>query len=246
MDLYPAIDLRDGAAVRLIQGDFDRQHGYGDPVELARRYVEGGATWIHVVDLDAARTGKAANRDLVLTIAKTVDVPVQTGGGVRTAADAEALLGGGVARVVLGTAALRDPELVVQLAHEFPGQVAVGLDHRGGGAEVAVSGWERGGGVTLAEALDGLVDVPIASVVVTAIERDGTLSGPDTVGLASVLALTGHSVVASGGVSAVADLVALASIDVGGRRLVGAIVGKALVDGLLTVEEAVAACAISG
>jgi phosphoribosylformimino-5-aminoimidazole carboxamide ribotide isomerase len=246
MELFAAIDLRDGAAVRLVQGDFDRQAGYGDPLVLARRYVEDGARWIHVVDLDAARTGRAVNREVVLAIARGVPVPVQTGGGVRSAADATALLGAGVARVVLGTAALADRTLVVRLAEEFPGQVAVGLDHRGAGADLAVSGWEQGTGITLAEALAGFTGLPLAAVVVTAIERDGTLGGPDVSGLADVLGLTEHPVVASGGVRGASDLLALAGIENQGRRLAGAIVGKALVDGLLTVREALDACETSG
>src|SRR5580704_13372887 len=112
MELYPAIDLRDGGAVRLVQGDFARQRRYGDPVELARRYVDGGARWIHVVDLDAARTGAPVNRDTVLAIASAVECSVQVGGGVRSVEAAAALLDGGVTRVVLGTSAMKDPDLV--------------------------------------------------------------------------------------------------------------------------------------
>ncbi|HAM02382.1 MAG TPA: 1-(5-phosphoribosyl)-5-((5-phosphoribosylamino)methylideneamino)imidazole-4-carboxamide isomerase [Acidimicrobiaceae bacterium] len=246
MELYPAIDLRQGSAVRLAQGDFDRSRSYGDPLELAARYGTAGARWVHVVDLDAARTGTAANRRVVLDIAATGTLLVQAGGGVRSAADVEELLSGGVARVVLGTAAVTRPELVEELTARFPGQVAVGLDHRGGGRDVAVSGWERSSGVGLDEALTRLADVPVAAVVVTAIERDGVLAGPDTAGLSEVLARTGHDVVASGGVRSAADLRALAALSVDGRGLAGAIVGRALVDGALSVEEAMAACAASG
>jgi phosphoribosylformimino-5-aminoimidazole carboxamide ribotide isomerase len=246
VELYPAIDLRQGSAVRLAQGDFDRSSSYGDPLELAARYAAAGARWVHVVDLDAARTGAPANRRLVLEIAATGTLLVQTGGGVRTAHDVEELLSGGVARVVLGTAAVTQPQLVQELAARFPGQVAVGLDHRGAGQDLAVSGWERTSGVGLDEALARLADVPVAAVVVTAIERDGVLAGPDTTGLSDVLARTGHDVVASGGVRSAADLRALAALTVDGRRLAGAIVGRALVDGALSVEEAMAACAPSG
>jgi phosphoribosylformimino-5-aminoimidazole carboxamide ribotide isomerase len=246
VELYPAIDLRDGGAVRLFQGDFDRQRGYGDPVELAERYAAGGARWIHVVDLDAARTGIAVNRAVVLAIAAAVDVRVQTGGGVRGAEDVAELLDGGVARVVLGTVAVRDPGLVAKLAERFPGQVAAGFDHRGGGAEVAVTGWEEGGGTSLTEALDRLASVPLAAVIVTAIETDGAMSGPDIDGLRRALALTPHDVIASGGVRHAGDLAALAAVDVDGRRLAGVIVGTALVEGAVTMEEAMAACAASG
>jgi phosphoribosylformimino-5-aminoimidazole carboxamide ribotide isomerase len=246
MELFPAIDLHDGGAVRLVQGDFSRSRAYGDPVELARRYEAGGARWIHVVDLDAARTGAPVNRAVVLAITAAVGIDVQVGGGVRREEDAAALLDGGVARVVLGTAAVRQPALVDTLAARFPGQVVVGLDHRGGGADVAVAGWEGDGGTTLVDALARVDALPLAAVVVTAIERDGTLHGPDVDGLRQVLLLSPHDIVASGGVRGAADLATLARLEGGGRRLAGAIVGTALVEGTLGIEEAVAACATSG
>ncbi|MGH9017665.1 MAG: HisA/HisF-related TIM barrel protein [Acidimicrobiales bacterium] len=246
MELFPAIDRRQGGAVRLVQGDFGRQRTYGDPVELARRYAAGGARWIHVVDLDAARTGVPANRDVVLAIAGAVDLSIQTGGGVRGADDVAELLDGGVARVVLGTAAVRQPELVEELARRYPGRVAAGLDHRGAGAEVAVSGWEAGGATSLSEALSRLAAAPLAAVIVTAIETDGAMGGPDTAGLTRVLAESPHDVIASGGVRHAEDLAALARLEVGGRRLAGAVVGTALVERTVTVEEAIAACAVSG
>ncbi len=246
VDLFPAVDLRDGAAVRLVQGDFGRAHDYGDPVALARRYARGGARWVHVVDLDAARSGEARNRDVVLEIVRALDIPVQVGGGVRTVAHADALLGAGVARVVVGTAAVFDPPFLAAVVARHPGRVVVGLDHRGQGAELSVSGWEHGGGVSLDEALTRLEDVEVAALVVTSIERDGMLDGPDTDGLAHVLAASRHDVVASGGVRSEHDLHALAALRAGGRSLAGAIVGKALVDGVLGIEEAVKACAASG
>jgi phosphoribosylformimino-5-aminoimidazole carboxamide ribotide isomerase len=174
-----------------------------------------------------------------------VDVAVQAGGGVRSREDAAALLGEGVARVVLGTAAMSDPDLLASLAGDFPGQVVVGLDHRGGGAEVAVAGWEGHSGTTLSDALSRVNDLPLAAVVVTAIERDGTMEGPDVEGLRRVLALSALDVVASGGVRGAMDLETLARLDVDGRRLAGAIVGTALVEGTVGIAEAVAACAVS-
>lgn len=253
MDLYPAIDIRDGGAVRLTQGDFDRQTDYGDPIALARTFAAGGAPWLHVVDLDAARSGKPANRGAVLAIAGAVDIPVETGGGVRSEADVTELLEGGVARVILGTAVLDHPDLVRRAATRFPGRVAIGLDYRlgpDGRADIAVRGWEEGSGRTVVEVLEELSDVDLAAVIVTAIERDGTLRGPDLDGLGSVLAATALPVIASGGVGSATDLAALAriSVDVADetRRLAGAITGKALVDGRMTVGEAVAACALSG
>jgi phosphoribosylformimino-5-aminoimidazole carboxamide ribotide isomerase len=246
VDLFPAVDLQDGAAVRLVQGDFGRRQDYGDAVELARRYVAGGARWVHVVDLDAARTGEPRNRATVVEIVRAVKVPVQVGGGVRTMGDADALLDAGAARVVVGTAAMTDPEFLDAVTARHPGQVAVGLDHRGQGAEVAVSGWESGGGVSLDDAVVRLDKVELAALVVTSIERDGMLQGPDIAGLARVIARTRHDVVASGGVRSADDLRALGAMRVAGRALAGAIVGKALVDGVLDIEEAVRACEASG
>jgi len=253
MDLYPAIDIRDGAAVRLTQGDFDRQSDYGDPVALAGRFVAGGAPWLHVVDLDAARTGVPVNRATVLAIARAAGVPVETGGGVRTLADVAELLDGGLARVILGTAALDDPGLVRAATAAHPGRVALGLDYRiteDGRAEVAVRGWEQGSGRTVGELLEEVAGAGLAAVIVTSIERDGMLTGPDLDGLRAVLASTDVPVIASGGVGSVADIEALAAlvVVVGGeeRRLTGAITGKALVDGRMTVAEGVAACARFG
>jgi len=250
VDLYPAIDIRDGGAVRLVQGDFDRQTDYGDPVALARSFADAGAPWLHVVDLDAARTGEAANRSTVLAIAAAVDIPVQTGGGVRSDEDIDTLLSGGIARVVLGSAVLDDPALAGRAARRHPGHIAVGLDYRLDAErrpEIAIRGWVESGGRTVVEVLDELAGVDLAAVIVTAIERDGMLGGPDLVGLAGVLEATALPVIASGGVASAQDIEALAGLSVetdnGQRRLLGAITGRALVDGRMTVEEAVAACA---
>jgi len=257
MDLYPAVDIRGGGAVRLSQGDFDRETSYGDPVTLARHFEAGGAPWLHVVDLDAAREGRPVNRPLVLAIAGAVQIPIETGGGVRTEEDVEELLAGGVRRVVLGTAALEDPTLARSLASRHPGRVAAGVDYRraqGGGTEVAVRGWEKGTGRSVADVLGELDGAGLAAVVVTAIDRDGMLGGPDLEGLRDVLGATTIPVIASGGIGSAADVVALAALvgpDPGApdggtpRRLAGAITGRALVDGRMTVEEGVAACAPS-
>jgi len=246
VELFPAIDLRDGRCVRLYQGDYDRETAYGtDPVSVARAFAAAGATWIHVVDLDAARTGVAENRAVVGEIARAVapDTAVQAGGGVRDHAAAEALWSAGVTRVVLGTAAVENPTLVRELAAEHP--VAVGLDIRGG--EVAVRGWTEGSGRTLGDVLAAYADAGVAAVVVTEIDLDGTLAGPDLELFATVLeAPGGIDVIASGGVGTLAHIEALASLTAGGRRLAGAIVGKALHDGAFGVGEAVAACRPSG
>jgi phosphoribosylformimino-5-aminoimidazole carboxamide ribotide isomerase len=247
VDLYPAIDLRGGRVVRLYQGDFEKETAYGpDPVAVAEAYAAAGARWIHVVDLDAARTGEPANRDVVAAIAAAVGalgVSVQAGGGVRDQASAEALFAAGVHRVVLGTAAVEHPDLVRELAAAHP--VAVGLDGRRG--EVAVRGWTEGSGRRVVDVLGEYEGAGVAAVVVTDIARDGTLAGPDVDGLAAVLDATALEVIASGGVGSLTDLETLASLRAAnGRHLAGVIVGKALHEGLFSVEEAVAACRASG
>jgi phosphoribosylformimino-5-aminoimidazole carboxamide ribotide isomerase len=244
MELYPAIDLRDGGAVRLTQGDFSREKRYGDPLDLAATYIEGGASWIHVVDLNAARTGVPHER---ATLAKIVElagpVRVETGGGVRTEDDVAAVLDLGVTRVVLGTAALEDPALATRCARRWPQQVAVGLDYMVGDdgvTEARAHGWEQGSGRALDELLALWADEPIGAVVATSIARDGMLEGPDLAGLGVLRSLTRLPVIASGGVATLDDLRALAALG-----LAGAIVGKALVENRFSVEEGVAACAAS-
>jgi phosphoribosylformimino-5-aminoimidazole carboxamide ribotide isomerase len=240
VDLYPAIDLLDGRCVRLYQGDYERETVYGDdPVAQALAFQAEGAAWVHVVDLDAARTGEPRNRDLVAAIAGALDVPVQTGGGIRDEAAADALFDAGVARVVLGTAALEDPDLVRRRAARRP--VAVGLDARG--RDVAVGGWLQGSGADLLDLAAAFADAGVAALVVTEISRDGTLEGPDLAGLASVLAATAVPVIASGGVGTLEDLRALAGLSAAGRVLSGAIVGRAVYEGAFTVSDAVAAVA---
>lgn len=241
MDLFAAVDLRAGRAVRLVEGDFGRETAYtDDPVGVARRFAEGGAPWIHVVDLDAARTGEPTNRAVIEAIVAAVTVPVQVGGGVRRVEDAAALFAVGVTRVVVGTAAVSDPEVVGAIAGRWPGRVAVGLDHRDG--EVQVRGWTEGGGRRVAELIPEVLDAGASAVIVTDIRRDGRLAGPDVVGLAGLLETTGAPLVASGGIAGPDDLRLLASVRSGGQGLAGAIVGRALYEGQLTVEEAVAAC----
>jgi phosphoribosylformimino-5-aminoimidazole carboxamide ribotide isomerase len=231
VELFPAIDLRDGQVVRLTQGDYGSTIVYGsDPVAVARSFADAGASWIHVVDLDAARSGSPQNRPVVAAIAAAVSgrARVQTGGGVRAVVDAQHLADAGVARVVMGSAAVQHPELVEAAAEVI--DVAVGLDHRDG--EVAVHGWTEGAGVSLDEALGWY---PAASAfVITDISRDGMLEGPDIEGLTAVAARSTAPVIASGGVSSLADIAALANV----AGIAGIITGKAIYEGRFTVDEA--------
>ena len=241
MDLYCAVDVRGGRCVRLRQGDYGAETVYDeDPVARAVQMAEAGAGWIHVVDLDGARSGRPDNADVVAAIAGAVPVPVQAGGGVRTVETAEAWFDAGVERVVLGTAALRDPILVRDLARTR--RVAVGLDARSG--EVATDGWLRESGRAVLDVARSFAADGVDAFVVTDISRDGTLEGPDTRGLAAVLDAVDVDVVASGGVGRLADLRALAGLEGrDGRRLSGVVVGTALYEGRFTVAEGAEALA---
>ncbi len=244
MNLWPAIDIREGRCVRLVQGDFERETIYGDPIEIAQGYVLAGAERLHVVDLDAARTGHPVNREVVGEIAARVGVPVQVGGGVRDEEAAEALFSLGVARIVIGTALVREPGLLGRLAARWPRRVLAGLDYRrneDGVPEVAVQGWTQPSGRTLAEVVRRFGDLELGGVVITDIARDGTGDGPDISVLVSALGWSDQHVVASGGVATARDLQRLAGLDVDGRRLDGAIVGQALLSGSLTLADALRA-----
>jgi phosphoribosylformimino-5-aminoimidazole carboxamide ribotide isomerase len=245
VDLWPAIDILDGRCVRLRRGDFEDETRYGDPVEVAERFLEGGATRLHVVDLDAARTGTAANRDAILQIVRRTGLIVQAGGGVRSLESAAALLDNGVGRVVVGTAAVTgDPELLAELTDRWPNRIVVGLDYRtqrgeaGPRRELAVRGWVERSGVSLEMALTRLAFMPIAAVAVTDIDRDGTGAGPDLAGLRELLDETELPVIASGGIGSASDIARLSRLAEGGRGLAGVIVGKALLSGVLTIADA--------
>jgi phosphoribosylformimino-5-aminoimidazole carboxamide ribotide isomerase len=249
VELYCAVDILGGTAVRLRRGDFAQRTYHGDPVELALRYVSAGARFLHVVDLDAARKGAPLNREAVLRIVEKAGVPVQVGGGARSFADAAGLLEAGAERVVLGTAAVEDPGLVEELCNRYPMRIAIGIDHGDGeqlGATVAVHGWETAAAATVGALLDRFADAPVAAVVVTSIARDGMMGGPDTAGLTAVLERSSLPVIASGGVRSASDLRMLVELSArrgtGLSKLAGVVVGKALADGSLDVKEAMAAC----
>jgi phosphoribosylformimino-5-aminoimidazole carboxamide ribotide isomerase len=239
--LYPAIDLRGGRCVRLHQGDYGRETVFGDdPVAQAVAFAAAGARWVHVVDLDAARSGDPVNRPVIAAVAAAAGergVTVQTGGGVRSVGDARELAAAGVRRVVLGTAAVADPALVDAVVEQAGVAVALGLDVRG--REVAVKGWTEGAG-SLDAVLARFSGRPYEALVATQIQVDGTGAGPD-LDLYRELLPTQPGLVASGGVGSLEDLRAVAALGVP-----GVIVGRALYDGAFTVEEAIAACTSPG
>ena len=232
MILYPAIDLLDGAVVRLRQGEYGDSTVYGaDPLAVAEGFVAAGAAWVHMVDLDAARSGTGHNRALVSRVAAALAgrAQVQVGGGVRTLDDARELRDAGVARVVMGSAAVNDPALVEKVSQVVP--VAVGLDHRAG--NVATHGWTESSGRMV---LDILGDYPSAAAfVITDISRDGMLTGPDVDGLVAAASATTVPVIASGGVGSLDHLRTLAA----GPGIEGVIVGKAIYENRFTVADAI-------
>jgi phosphoribosylformimino-5-aminoimidazole carboxamide ribotide isomerase len=243
-ELIPAIDLLAGRCVRLAQGDYERATVYGeDPGATAGGFLAAGAHRLHVVDLDGARAGHPVNRDAlaaVLAAARAVGVPVQLGGGLRSIAAVADALELGVQRVVLGTVALRDPELVRAAARRFPGRVVVGIDARGG--RVAVSGWLETSEVAATEAAKRFADAGVAALVYTDIARDGMGDGPDLDGAAAIAAAASVPVIASGGVASLDHVRAAAARAADG--VAGLIVGRALYTGAVDLRRAleIAAC----
>ena len=236
MHLFPAIDLRAGNVVRLMQGDYDRQTIYGhDPVEQARRFQQAGATWLHVVDLDGARSGEPANLDAIKRICEQTSLRVEVGGGVRDQAAVDRLLEAGAQRVVLGTAALQDWPWFEKLAQQggYSGRLVLGLDARKG--KLAVAGWEQTTAWTALEIAQRVTDWPLGAIVYTDIATDGTMEGPNVEATRELAEATRVPVVASGGVGALDHLRALRALP-----LEGVIVGRALYEHAFTVEQAVA------
>lgn len=231
--LLPAVDVADGQAVRLVQGEAGSETSYGDPLEAALAWQEGGAQWVHLVDLDAA-FGRGSNRDLLAEVVSKLDVAVELSGGIRDDASLTAAFATGCARVNLGTAALESPEWCARAIAEHGDRIAVGLDVRG--TTLSARGWTQDGG-DLWEVLARLDAEGCARYVVTDVRRDGTLTGPNLSLLADVCARTDRPVVASGGVSSLDDLRAIAGV----AGVEGAIVGKALYAGQFTLPEALAA-----
>jgi phosphoribosylformimino-5-aminoimidazole carboxamide ribotide isomerase len=242
LTLYPAIDIRGGSAVRLLQGDYDRETAYdADPLDAALRWVDGGAEILHVVDLDGARGGAPANLDAIARIAGGAGVPIQVGGGIRDSEAVEAVLLAGAQRAVLGTRAQRDPDFVGELvATHGADRIVAAVDARGG--NVAVEGWEQATESTVPDLVERLAALGVSRFVYTPVEVDGTLEGPGLDGLDAVAAACeggGAELIYSGGVGTLQDLSKLAGL--GLASIGGVIVGRALYDGRFGVGEAIAA-----
>jgi len=235
--LYPAIDLKGGQCVRLLRGEMSAATVYNeDPAAQARSFVAAGCRWLHVVDLDGAFAGKPMNAAAVAAIIAAARVPVQLGGGIRDRATIERWLKQGVTRVVLGTAALRDPDLVKAACRAYPGKVAVGIDARHG--RVAVEGWAKSSDMMALDLALAFEDAGVAAIIYTDIERDGALSGVDAEATAALARRLTTPVIASGGVAGLADLAALKAHETAG--IAGVICGRALYDGRLDLGRALA------
>lgn len=233
--LFPAIDLKNGEVVRLQQGDMSRATVFNkDPVAQARAFKEAGFEWLHLVDLDGAFAGKPVNARAVAAILKSVKIPVQLGGGIRNLQTVESWLAQGITRVVIGTAAVRDPEFVKEAAQKFPGKIAVGIDARHG--KVAVSGWAEDTAFEAVEVARLFEDCGVAAIIYTDVERDGMLQGlnlDSTIELAEAVSIP---VIASGGFASIDDVKAL--LEPRAKKLAGAIAGRALYDGRLDAKAA--------
>ncbi len=237
MILYPAIDLKDGNAVRLLRGEMDKATVFNeDPAAQARAFVDAGCEWLHLVDLNGAFAGEPVNAAPVEAILKACDVPAQLGGGIRDMATIETWIEKGLARVILGTVAVENPDLVREAAKAFPGKVAVGIDARNG--MVATKGWAEETDVQVTDLARSFEDAGVAAIIYTDINRDGAMQGPNIEATAALAQAVSIPVIASGGVSSLGDLIALRDC---GVELNGAISGRALYDGAIDLAGAIRA-----
>jgi phosphoribosylformimino-5-aminoimidazole carboxamide ribotide isomerase len=236
MELWPAIDLRGGRCVRLLQGDYERETVFGDdPVAMARQFVAAGARRLHIVDLDGAKAGTPVQAALVERIVQAAGVPCQIGGGIRTLETARRYAAAGVARIVVGSIAIEQPHLLDELAAALPGRIVLGLDARDG--RVAVRGWIETSPLTALDVARRHENLPLAAIVYTDIATDGTLGGPNLPALRDMVNTVKLPVVASGGIATAADLAQVAALGAA-----GCIVGRALYDGGLSLTAAATAC----
>lgn len=232
MELWPAIDLRGGRCVRLLQGDYDRETVFGDdPVEMARRFAAGGARRLHIVDLDGAKAGLPVQAELIGRMVAAAGVPCQLGGGIRSVETARAYVSAGVHRLVLGSVVIEHPDLLVQLANAFPGRIVLGIDARDG--KVAVRGWLETSALGAIEVAKRHEHLPLAGIVYTDIAKDGMMSGPNIPALSEMVRAVRLPVIASGGVSNAGDIREAAA-----TGAAGCIVGRALYEGSVTLASA--------
>jgi len=241
MILFPAIDLKGGQCVRLVKGDMAQATVFNtDPADQAKQFVRAGAEWLHLVDLDGAFAGQAVNAAAVEGILAAIEIPVQLGGGIREMAHIEAWLGKGIARVILGTVALKNPDLVKAACKRFPNQIVVGIDAKGG--KVAVEGWAETSELTALDLALRFEDAGVAAIIYTDIDRDGLLQGVNVAATADLAAALSIPVIASGGVSSIADIDALLAAQPRatkkGGGITGVISGRAIYDGRLDLKDA--------
>lgn len=238
MDVIPAIDLLNGACVRLYQGDYAQAEVFNDrPVEVALQWANQGATTLHLVDLDGAKAGRVVNHQAIAQIVQAVPIKVQVGGGLRDFSSVEQLLNLGVSRVILGTIAVEQPKLVADLCQAFPAQIVVGIDARNG--KVATRGWLETSEVLATDLAQQMQELGVATIIYTDIHRDGTLQGPNLDALRELAAALSIPIIASGGVSSITDLLSLLALEPSG--VTGAIVGRALYTGDISLKQAIQA-----
>lgn len=232
LTIYPAIDMRGGKCVRLLQGDYDKEKVYGDsPFDMAKTFVEDGASWVHMVDLDGAKAGKPENDRYVIQAAKQLNANIQIGGGIRTEEDIHFYLDAGVSRVIIGSVAISNPKFAIEMIRKYKERIVIGLDAKDG--FVATNGWLNTSQATAVEVGKRFADVGAETFIFTDIATDGTLSGPNITATVQLAQATGKEVIASGGVSSLADLKLINQ-----AGIPGAIVGKAIYEGRFTVKEA--------
>lgn len=237
MIIYPAIDIRGGRCVRLTEGRFDKETVFADhPADMALKWAAAGAEYLHVVDLDGALAGKSVNLAVVSTIVKSVNIPVQLGGGIRNLDNIEQVLAAGVSRVILGSVAVHNPELVREACRKFGNRIVVGIDARDG--QAAVDGWEVSGGVGAEELAKKMAEAGVARIIYTDISRDGTLQGVNVAATTALAKAAGIPVIASGGVKSLDDITALKAANTDGG-IEGVIVGKAIYTGAVDVAAAI-------
>jgi len=243
MDIIPAIDIIDGKVVRLLQGQFDKVSEYShDPLSVAKQWIDKGAKLLHVVDLDGARDGKLCNFDLIASIAQSVDVPVQTGGGIRTEQDIKKYIDAGLSRVIVGTKIIDDKNFLKSILAHWHDKIAIALDCSNG--MVAQRGWVETTNIKAVDFAKELEEAGVECLIYTDIKKDGTLAGPNIEGLKEVLDAVKISVIASGGVSNIEDIKNLCSLNA--PHLVGAITGRAIYEETLNFEEALDLCSQKG